>query len=662
MPETLMASTGITGEDGSVRLDIRGQCGFAVHISELGWKKLQAEEELAGFVSLISQQYTSTTFEEDSSEKEDTAEKVESVITKTNDVKMQNISRSDLKRSKIIELNISNMPDTVISTNTTDVEFKPTETYESETPISKSDVTSDMELGAPLEVFDKAMFAMRQAEVSKSIDSASFVYFTDTGGQPEFQELFPLLNAPSNIVFIVFNLEHDLESCPPLEYLPSTSEPPIQYQSPYTVGEMLSESLLSVPITKEDEVDSQRNSFVFIIGTHKDKVSAPKIDAINKQLLQIIQDTPQYLSHMVQRCNSESVVFPVHNFSSLENDKDFQPIRRATQGLIYGQNSFKIKAPTSWLFVGIVLQKCSDSQPIISLKQCKDICTQCGLEFKDIEPCLNFLHSKLGIIKYYSTMNLSNLVFLKPQMIINLISQLMRGAFKKPAALRAVMDDCDIQEAVKATKFVHPQLMLKVMQDLLMSAPHPDSTAQHSLHYLTCMLPVDMNTKANHDPAAVLFSLKGFSLPTGLGRSIITSLLQNQMQTYSPCKVNYDLVFRNSLEFTAGNDNTTFKLTYNKQYLQLGVLSKITANMSTLKVLRCIKKIMATILKLYNYDDSFIPNVSFFCSECSSELTDWHFALLETNGTLQCLTTRKICIIPPSLKHWLKVSNVRPLL
>ena len=56
IPEELIASTGITSEDGSVRLDIRGHCGFAVHISKLGWKKLQAEEELEAFVSLISHQ------------------------------------------------------------------------------------------------------------------------------------------------------------------------------------------------------------------------------------------------------------------------------------------------------------------------------------------------------------------------------------------------------------------------------------------------------------------------------------------------------------------------------------------------------------------------------------------------------------------------------
>ena len=67
---------------------------------------------------------------------------------------------------------------------------------------------------------------MRQAEATKNINSASFVYFTDTGGQPEFQEALPLLMAGCNTVLIVMNLEHDLHSYLTLEYLPSLDEPP----------------------------------------------------------------------------------------------------------------------------------------------------------------------------------------------------------------------------------------------------------------------------------------------------------------------------------------------------------------------------------------------------------------------------------------------------
>ena len=59
MPERLLPSTGITDTEGTVRLNIRGSCGFAVHVSEVGWKKLQVEEEMGGFLSLITQERAS---------------------------------------------------------------------------------------------------------------------------------------------------------------------------------------------------------------------------------------------------------------------------------------------------------------------------------------------------------------------------------------------------------------------------------------------------------------------------------------------------------------------------------------------------------------------------------------------------------------------------
>ena len=56
MPEKFMPSTDITSSDGPTRLDIRGSCGFAVNVSELEWKKLLVEEEMEGFVGLVTQQ------------------------------------------------------------------------------------------------------------------------------------------------------------------------------------------------------------------------------------------------------------------------------------------------------------------------------------------------------------------------------------------------------------------------------------------------------------------------------------------------------------------------------------------------------------------------------------------------------------------------------
>ena len=68
---------------------------------------------------------------------------------------------------------------------------------------------------------------------------------------------------------------------------------------------------------------------------------------MNRNLIELIRVTPQYQAHVVLQHSAGNIIFAVDNFSLLQNDEDFVPIRRATQSLIYGNSHFKVKAHTS---------------------------------------------------------------------------------------------------------------------------------------------------------------------------------------------------------------------------------------------------------------------------------------------------------------------------
>ena len=458
-----------------------------------------------------------------------------------------------------------------------------------------------------------------------------------------------------------------MRSNPPLEYLPSLDEPPVHYDSQASVGEMLVQSLMSVPISegkKEDEesldTESLSQACVLFIGTHKDMVSPQRIKEMNRNLIELIRDTPQYQAHVVKYCSADDVIFPVDNFSPLLNDEDFLPIRRAIQSLVYGNSGFRVKARTSWLFMGIVFQKLCDSQPIISLDQCQEIARQCGIRGHDVDMALKFLHRKIGAIRYYNTAdNLHKLVILKPQLIINLLSQLMRRAFKKPLSHRAIFEGRDIQEAVKECKFVDEHLMLNLTHDLLLSAPHPDTTVQHPRYYLTCMLPVEKAAQEENDPTALLLTLKGHVLPMGIGRATITSILQKSTQSNMSWKINYHRLFRNSLEFIAGTSSTHFRVNCTKRHLSISVISDTQQNTSTyLKVRKYIEAMMTNVLQLYCFGDSSAPITGFLCSSGHDVVqTAPHVATLTPEGTLQCSNTKTVVRIPQELQHWFMVSR-----
>ena len=682
IPERLMASTDITSSEGSVRINIRGTCGFAVHVSELEWRKLLVEEEMEGFVALVTQQGDALyqkLFEEthvgETQVENDPGTQLTNTVSPQQTLSTEKATpkqaqpdisiKSDVPSASVVS---SNKSETISSSSSTSPLGEDEESLIERGRMATGEQNMSTPLPSPSQVLEQALITMRQAEVTKNVDSATFVYFTDTGGQLEFQEALSLLMAGCNTVLIVFNLEHDLHSSPPLEYLPSLDEPPIQYDSPYTVGEMLCQSLMSVPIGEGKEEDeegtdreAQNQACVLFIGTHRDTVSPQRIEEMNRNLLELIRDTPQYQAHVVKQHSAGNIIFAVDNFSSLQNDEDFVPIRRTIQSLIYGNSCFRVKARTSWLFMGIVFQKLSDSRPIISLDQCLKIAQQCGIRGQDIDMALKFLHRTLGAIRYYHTESLHNVVILKPQLIINLLSQFMRRAFKKLPSHRAAFDGRDIQEVVKDCKFMNEHLMLNLIHDLLLSAPHPDTTIQHPRYYLTCMLPVEKAAQEENDPTALLLTLKGYVLPTGIGRATVTSILQKQTQSDTSWKINYHSLFRNSLEFTAGPSNTMFKVKCTKRHLSISVMSDTRQNTSTyLKVRKYIEAVMTNVLQLYCFGESSAPITGFLCSSVHDDVrTAPHVATITPEGSLQCSATRTEVGMPQKLQHWFMVRILR---
>ena len=666
MPERLLPSTGITDTEGTVRLNIRGSCGFAVHVSEVGWKKLQFEEEMGGFLSLITQEQAASMpqpklLQHQFAVASKTLERTPNQATFKAEV-TSNMTTPALGSTGVAQVSKDHTTEGYSSSASLASPDSMRAIAQSSHALSVGDgaLLAVQELPSPAQVLEQAFIMMRQAEATRNIDSASFVYFTDTGGQPEFHELLSILMAACNTIFIIFNLETDLGSKPPLEYLPSLDEPAVCYDSPYTVGEMLCQSLLSVPITVSDEdgqhILLEESNAVLFIGTHKDTVSPQKIQKTNDVLTDLIKDTPQYKARVVKFSSAGNIIFAVNNFSSLQNDEDFAPIRSVTQSLIYGESSFKVKAPTSWLFLGIVLQKVSETQPIIALEHCKELARQCGISKSNIETALKFLHRKIGAIRHYNTESLNNMVILKPQLIINLLSNLIKRNFLKSSENRAIFTSQDIVEVVKESEHVGEEFLLCLTRDLLLSAPHPDATVQDPMHFLTCMLPV--NKQDQHDNTSLLFTLKGFSLPSGAGRAALTAIMQQAMHSPSPWKINYERLFRNSLELSVTPSNTTFTVKHTRRCLSITISTPVQPNVVGLsfRIRKRIETILKEVLKLYTYGKATVPITAFTCPEQHDNITSSsHYAILTPEGYLKCLATQKILELPQYLHHWITV-------
>jgi len=88
----------------------------------------------------------------------------------------------------------------------------------------------------PLEVFRDA-FQKKWSKLNALVDEHWTLYLTDTGGQPEFQELLPVLVCGPSLFFLVFRLDLELNSMYQVEYVHSSGRSIVPYEAGLTVQE-----------------------------------------------------------------------------------------------------------------------------------------------------------------------------------------------------------------------------------------------------------------------------------------------------------------------------------------------------------------------------------------------------------------------------------------
>ena len=181
----------------------------------------------------------------------------------------------------------------------------------------------------PLEVFRDAFRKKWSMDDLDDLDEDHWtLYLTDTGGQPKFQELLPILVCGPSLFFLVFRLDLDLNSRYKVEYINSSGESIVPYESGLTMQETLLQNLATIASTSLVRmVGSETVNIlpsVFFIGTHKDLVSDERLRHIDSTLQGVVKRTEAYHDGMVQFASESHLILAVNNLS--EDDEDVQQV------------------------------------------------------------------------------------------------------------------------------------------------------------------------------------------------------------------------------------------------------------------------------------------------------------------------------------------------
>ena len=267
----------------------------------------------------------------------------------------------------------------------------------------------------------------KQVEPSSELFDVDWIYLTDSGGQPQFQDVLPLLYHNESLHIVVIRLDEGLDDKPKVRYY-------IKGEDVYTLPDHLTLSNREIIERACQIAEAQATSGKFVpkvmvVGTHKDKLrinSKAKLKEINKELTKLHQK----YNRVLIRKSEDEVIFAVNTMVPV--GKKRQQYTEELQECILKaaeETGNVIDVPLKWLAFHLDLDKTGG---IVRKSECYKTGEILGMGRSDVEEALKYLN-KVGLLLYYPD-DVPDLVFTKIGPLIGRLSRLITASFITPGS------------------------------------------------------------------------------------------------------------------------------------------------------------------------------------------------------------------------------------
>ena len=526
--------------------------------------------------------------------------------------------------------------------------------------------------------FSKTMDFFQRVVKEKGVSSLQqqisgwTVYLTDSGGQPEFQELLPALVVGPCVFFVVFPLDKDPEENYEVEYVrPDEQKCMRKYLSSLTLQEDLMRSLASIAcLTYKDNDGNILRPKVMLVATFRDKVPQEedckaKLDYINM----LVKETDAFHLDMIVEASETQIVFTINNASDVQSKKDAQEMRDAFQILADG---FKVHLPSPWLIFSIRVQHDYAQDSIISKKKCFEVAQECGISNEiEFEAALQFLHKQTGVLHYYKKPpELSQIVIRDPQHLLSRVNLLVEKTFTfvKTRSTRCtenfkrgIFKQTDYERLTKefGQSNLNPSMLLKLLEHLNVVVP-----LDGERYFMPCAIahldedPVTGHTRSSTIPP-LLITFKSGYCPKGLFGALVACITNKKVAN---CVLNLDesKVYRDQICFKM--DKHSLLLRVNPTYIYIEVIPyNPDTPLSTLcticnDVHKLILENIKIACKTLHYSDNANCCLSFKCPcDQYDQQEKFHPAMLreDLNNRFWCIQSKRVVDVRRQCYIWL---------
>ena len=256
---------------------------------------------------------------------------------------------------------------------------------------------------------------------SAPIIDVDWIYFIDSGGQPQFHQLLPAFMKNTNLNIFVLRLCDKLSDHPTVKYYDEGGT--CIYSTPSL---LTNKEILQRCAQATQTVDQEGVSKLLIVGTHRDledQCHGETRDNKNEKLLELL--TPSMEDHLMYfKADGSELIYPLNVRDPSEDDRKLtNELCQAIGSMTHFLDPEKI--PLRWLVFHQEIQALSKKTNVVvlSLQECSQVAIRLHM-VDDTKAALQFF-SDLSVILYYPSI-LPNVVFTNPQCILDIISEIVK--------------------------------------------------------------------------------------------------------------------------------------------------------------------------------------------------------------------------------------------
>ena len=340
-----------------------------------------------------------------------------------------------------------------IDNSLSDTHLDPLENILHKPVLVEAKITSDTDVPEP--VFTSSASTESASEEWDLPEVWDVLTLLDTGGQPEFINLLPTINASTAIAFVIFNMCDGFD-CLDTPVIAQHSN--ISYEKcklNYSNFNLLKCLLSSIedsalkecfyPKQVNVEKDQHPKTVIYFVGTHADKLKEKVetvVASLNEKIIELVEDMDD-TKIMIQSdgCDADKYLHAVDNTVPREGEKNYslllaQKIRQESKKILDKKALFEI--PVTWFILELELRLLYEVEnkvcvPLSQVKHIADGITKDEklMEMWQIEEILKFYHL-FGVLLYFDEVEgMKDYVITYPQWLFNNLNKIIECKFSE---------------------------------------------------------------------------------------------------------------------------------------------------------------------------------------------------------------------------------------